>query len=481
MSEYRIAATLAQGYRQLGLQGQPLISAYAQMTQILRNRLGREHADLFARPNVDPASGAIEWLSPHAGAARKVATLPEYERAPVEALAAQLIREIRQLADKLRREGPSAELVGKMLELAVDLPPGDWLYEIEGKPILIMWGHAPEAAGTATVPATGNGIPPAAATAAVAATNAATATVPVQARRSAWRRWWWLGLLLLLLLALVLWWFWQSRGETDTILGTPRARSAAIDEALARQRDLLAELEALRKSAGPPSSACLRSDVVRIMPPGPGQAPDASVPGPAGPGSSAPGGVEPNLPGSPPGDQIPSPRTGPLPGEPPRGEPTPGEPPRGDPTPGEASREGAQRTVPPRTDPPVPPKPEDTLQLPKTPDAKLGFLRGDWRGGPGLTDTSGRPIDLSLSFGEAGKGSVTIRRPEDGALCKGPVQGAMRGGKLDVEGSGSVTCQGGGNFAPPHFECGRDSRGQTICNGLNKDGSKYEMDISKVR
>lgn len=57
----------------------------------------------------------------------------------------------------------------------------------------------------------------------------------------------------------------------------------------------------------------------------------------------------------------------------------------------------------------------------------------------------------------------------------------MRDGKLQVEGSGPVTCQGGGNFAPPRFECGRDRRGQTICNGLNKDGSTYEMDISKAR
>ena len=82
---------------------------------------------------------------------------------------------------------------------------------------------------------------------------------------------------------------------------------------------------------------------------------------------------------------------------------------------------------------------------------------------------------------DLGKGTVTIRRPEDGAICQGPIQGTMRGGSLQVEGSGAVNCQGGGNFAAPRFECKRDRRGETICNGLNKDGSQYEMGISKAR
>lgn len=86
-----------------------------------------------------------------------------------------------------------------------------------------------------------------------------------------------------------------------------------------------------------------------------------------------------------------------------------------------------------------------------------------------------------MSFGDGGKGTVTIRRPEDGAICQGPIQGTMRGGSLQVEGSGAVNCQGGGNFAAPRFECKRDRRGETICNGLNKDGSQYEMGISKAR
>ena len=70
VSENRISSTLAQGYRRLGMQGQPLISAYPQMAQVLRNRLGREHADLLARPNVDPATGTVEWWSPRPGAVR---------------------------------------------------------------------------------------------------------------------------------------------------------------------------------------------------------------------------------------------------------------------------------------------------------------------------------------------------------------------------------------------------------------------------
>lgn len=486
MSENRIAATLAQGYRRVGMQGQPLIAAYGQMSQILRNRLGREHADLFARPNLDPTTGSIEWLSPHAGAVRQAATLPEHERLPLEALTTQLLREIRQLADKLKREGPSAELVGKMLELAADLPPGDWLYDIEGKPVLIMWGHAPEtgnAAVAATVPppvvaaaANTAAVTDAAATAAAAAT---TATLPVR-RPLAWRRWWWLILLLLLLLlALLLGWYLRAHSDTDAILGTPRARSAAIDGALARQRELLAELATLRGRAPPPVGECSRSDPERVMPPAPGPIPGPlpdPVPGPGrrpGPGNDVvPGPVDPQAPASAASGGMRVPTPGPVDSVPPvRTNPPPDDSRRDD----IARRGDASNTAPPL------PKPEDALQLPPKPDPQLGFLRGNWRGGPGLTDTSGRPIDLGLKFGDDGKGTVSIRRPEDGAVCNGPVQGAMRDGKLQVEGSGPVSCQGGGNFAPPRFECGRDRRGQTICNGLNKDGSTYEMDISKAR
>lgn len=142
LSEQRIIRSPGQGYRRLGLQGQAVIGSHMQITSILRNRLGREHAAFLARPQVDPDSGDVDWYASSSGNLHAVAELAESERVQVQTLAESLKREILQLADKLKREGQSAELVGRMLEQAMETPAGNWLYESQGKPILVMWGHA---------------------------------------------------------------------------------------------------------------------------------------------------------------------------------------------------------------------------------------------------------------------------------------------------------------------------------------------------
>jgi hypothetical protein len=115
VSENRISSTLAQGYR-AGMQGQPLISAYPQMAQVCAIAWAGTCGSA-CRPNVDPATGTVEWWSPRPGAVRQVAVLAEHERAPIEALAEQLIREIRQLAELKRKDPLPAGR--QMLEQAV--------------------------------------------------------------------------------------------------------------------------------------------------------------------------------------------------------------------------------------------------------------------------------------------------------------------------------------------------------------------------
>jgi hypothetical protein len=121
------------------------------------------------------------------------------------------------------------------------------------------------------------------------------------------------------------------------------------------------------------------------------------------------------------------------------------------------------------------------MQLPKDPKAadKMDFLQGDWKAGEGLSDPNTKqPLDLSVQFGKDGKGEITLRRP-DGTVCSGGVQGQMRGGKLAIEGNQSIPCAGGGSYAAPKIECGNSSTGQTECRGINKDGSRYNMEMKR--
>jgi hypothetical protein len=113
------------------------------------------------------------------------------------------------------------------------------------------------------------------------------------------------------------------------------------------------------------------------------------------------------------------------------------------------------------------------------PGRSMGFLAGRWRAGEGLADRgTGQPLDLSFNFDKDGKGEVTFRR-SDGTVCKGPVTGNMSGAKLNIEGSDSIPCSGGGAYAAPKIECTRDRGGQTQCFGVNPDGSRYYMGMQR--
>ncbi|HMN82446.1 MAG TPA: SrfA family protein [Burkholderiaceae bacterium] len=514
MAENRLATTVAQGYRRLGMRGQPLIAAHSQLAQILRNRLGREHAELFARPNLDPTTGSIEWFTSRAGTPTLVSALDAQQRTSLEALTDQLLREVEQLAEKLKREGDTAELASQMLSGALQRPPGDWLYEVDGKPVLIMWGHLPEGGANTAAGAGGAAAAvssaPASATSSASASSASSASAPAMAGAGAaaatvpatvagsslLRRWWWLWLLLALLLLLLV--LRQCTAPIDPVtIGTatipPPPTTPAIDDALARQRALLEELSRLRQARldGVRALECVRvqPDAPTLVPRPTGgiaaAGPDGGGAGIGGPGitarSGATTGPAPDA-GTGPGAIAAGPGTTVPGGDPDRtGAPADAANP-GRPLPPVAL--GPQGPVDPGRLPELPP-PDTGKPLTIPPDAprdgKPSFLQGNWSAGPGLTSTKNKPIDLSLVLGDDGKGQVVIRRKDDGSTCVGPVDAQMRQGRLAVAGSGAVVCNRGEPFEMPRFECAPDARGRTQCNGINRDGSTYEMDIYQGR
>src|SRR5512132_1683633 len=117
MSEIQIAVTPSTGFRRLQVHGQAVVEMHRQLSTIVGNRLGRQHAQLLSRPEIDSNGGNIAWFSAPLGPVRKLAELAEAERQPIETLRRQLLAEIGQLARKMKREGDSAGLVAHMLEL----------------------------------------------------------------------------------------------------------------------------------------------------------------------------------------------------------------------------------------------------------------------------------------------------------------------------------------------------------------------------
>lgn len=145
----RITQTAAQAAQVLDVNGRSLLASHDPITSILRSRLGQAHGDLLATPKRE-ADGAVTWSTPLAGEAKPAQELPEDERAKLQRRADQLLGDIRGLAERMRQESATGQVVAQMLDCAATRPEGDWLYSVGGKPVLVMWGHgAPPATSAA--------------------------------------------------------------------------------------------------------------------------------------------------------------------------------------------------------------------------------------------------------------------------------------------------------------------------------------------
>lgn len=196
MADHLILRTAGSGYRLLGVHGQSVVEAHRQLATILASRLGPAHAAYFARPQADAQSSAIDWYATADAKAAPLAQLSPEQRVIVERRAAKLREDIAAFASQLRREGGSAELVGHMLDAALNVPPGDYLYAAGEQPITVMWGHEVQAAlvpPRATVPPRPQALPH---------QEAAALASPSLLGQAWWA--WLLPLLLMLLLGLFL-------------------------------------------------------------------------------------------------------------------------------------------------------------------------------------------------------------------------------------------------------------------------------------
>jgi hypothetical protein len=133
----------------LELSGRSLVGACAQIASILKSRLGHDHGELLAQARPWP-EGGIAWSTSLEGTVRPASQLAPDELEKLQQRANRLIGDIRGLAEQMAAEGPAARLVAQMLQRSLMQPPGDWLYSVGGKPVLVMWGHA--AAGTVLPP-----------------------------------------------------------------------------------------------------------------------------------------------------------------------------------------------------------------------------------------------------------------------------------------------------------------------------------------
>lgn len=249
--------TPADAGQALEVGGRSLVGAHAQIASILKSRLGQDHGELLAQARPLP-DGATAWSTSLEGTVRPLASLAPAERARLQQRAERLMGDIRGLAVQMSAESPAARLVAQMLQRALMQAPGDWLYSVGGKPVLVMWGHAAPGAAPPLAPvpmpvAAPAASPPAApvAPAGAAAVEQLAASMagptppeppPPAATHEPSRRWlgWGLpGLLLLALVPIGLSRCGPSADELASLIAQTaeaEARNRALEDELRRKR-----------------------------------------------------------------------------------------------------------------------------------------------------------------------------------------------------------------------------------------------------
>ena len=247
------------GVRPLGVRGDPLHAVAGQLLSVIRRRLGDGPADLLADPQMRESDDGIDWYAARAGDVRRLVELGDGERAQALQTVETHLAAIRALGAQLQTTGASEEarLIGRSLELATTRPSDDFIYIVDGQPVIVAWGYEADAVQSLQTLAS----PPALQAARPVATFGSVPMVALPARVG-WSRWLsalLFGLLLLLLL-LIASWLLRACIPVDPTLNvatfeTPAPQAppdptpllkASLDEAQDDDKRLKAEFAALQ-------------------------------------------------------------------------------------------------------------------------------------------------------------------------------------------------------------------------------------------
>lgn len=193
------------GVRPLGVRGDPLHAVAGQLLAVIRRRLGDGPANLLADPQLRESGDGIDWYAAQSGTVRRLSELGDSEQADALRTAETHLEAIRTLGAQLQASATSEEarLIGRSLELATARPSDDFVFVVDGQPVIVAWGYEADAAASLQ-PFALTTVPAPAAPAAILA-SAPAVGLPGRLVWAPWLSALLFGLLLLLLLLLTSW------------------------------------------------------------------------------------------------------------------------------------------------------------------------------------------------------------------------------------------------------------------------------------
>ena len=136
------------GVRPLGVRGDPLHAVAGQLLAVIRRRLGDGPANLLAEPQLRESGDGIDWYAAQTGDVRRFADLSATPSAPQTlATVDGHLAAIHGLGDQLAASQTSdeARLIGRSLQLSTRRPSDDFIYLVDGQPVIAAWGYEPDA------------------------------------------------------------------------------------------------------------------------------------------------------------------------------------------------------------------------------------------------------------------------------------------------------------------------------------------------
>ncbi|WP_085716229.1 SrfA family protein [Pseudomonas sp. B28(2017)] len=427
----------------LGETGQPVYRAALQLREAIR-RKNPDLVDHLAIPQSDELGNRIDWYSALDGDVIPWSSATEEERAPARRQLEALKTALEELSQRFLGTDPAEQqqgdkaVFGKLLKRVIHFPDENFVYLVQGKPVLTFWGF--EHAGT------GNGdplhclyqVPPAFTLPPVVEAPVVAPVVPVVARPW-WRRWWWL--LLLPFLLLLLWLLLGLRG----CVPIPLVAVDLLPEGVVPVEKQLEE-PPLTGDVTTLNGVPVTGTVVGVTN-GTGTGTGTAITETQG--AEAPA-VEGNKADAAPADLTKDPAKDPA-------AENKIAPPENKTAPPDVTSPEAEKSVAAKPGPP--------LSIP--PDAADGaarFLDGQYSAGAGIQDRrTGKPLRLEYQLKD-GKGQVTVHQA-DGSKCSGPVSATMKGGSLAIDSQGQAVCGDGSTYDMPKVNCRKGATTVADCTG----------------
>jgi len=292
------------GVRPLGVRGEPLHAVAGQLLSVVRRRLGDGPADLLATPQLRESGDGIDWYAMRSGEVRRFADLSEAERSEALRTANAHLEAIRTLGSQLTASDSSdeARLIGRSLNLATTRPSDDFIYLVNGQPVIVAWGYEADAAASLQAIAPPS-LPVAAPTPSATLASAPALPLPGRFGLSSWLGALLFGLLLLLAL-LIASWLLRACAPVDpstniATLETPAPAApppppdptpvlkASLNDAQADEKNLKAQLASLEADLKNKVEQCKPVEPPKPPPPPVAKAPPPPPPAPPPPQHAA--------------------------------------------------------------------------------------------------------------------------------------------------------------------------------------------------